>query len=324
MPAIGVDLGGTKIEAIVLDAHGASLWRERIATPAGDYDATLTAVAALVARAEAELGLAAFSVGVGTPGTATREGLIKNANSTCLNGRPLARDLALALGRPVRIANDANCLALSEATDGAGAGASVVFAAILGTGVGAGIVVDGRLLVGPNGLAGEWGHIPLPWADADEAATLCGAPPCYCGQRGCIETWLSGPGLARDHAQHGGEDLSALQIGQRAAGGDVLAQASLQRHEHRLARALAQVVNLLDPHVIVLGGGLSGLDGLYTSVPRLWSDFVFSGGLREPVRTRLVRSWYGDSSGVRGAAWLWRNEWPDAGRGALPEPGRRT
>ena len=320
-PAIGVDLGGTKIEAIVLDPRGASLWRERVATPAGDYEATLATVAALVARAEADLGLSACSVGVGTPGTATREGLIKNANSTCLNGRPLAHDLALALGRPVRIANDANCLALSEATDGAGAGASVVFAVILGTGVGAGIVVDGRLLSGPNGLAGEWGHNPLPWADADEAASHREAPPCYCGQRGCIETWLSGPGLARDHARHGGDALSAVQIGQRAAHGDALAEASLQRYEHRLARALAHVVNLLDPEVIVLGGGLSGLDRLRVNVPRLWGDFVFSGGVKEPVRTRLVRSLNGDSSGVRGAAWLWRDAWRDAGLAAAREPG---
>ena len=291
----------------MLDPHGASLWRERVATPAGDYAATLSTVAALVARAEADLGLTSWSVGIGTPGTATREGLIKNANSTCLNGRPLAHDLALALGRPVRIANDANCLALSEATDGAGAGASVVFAAILGTGVGAGIVVDGQLLGGPNGLAGEWGHNPLPWADSDEAATIASAPPCYCGQRGCIETWLSGPGLARDHAQRAGEALSAWQIGQSAAQGDALAEASLQRYEHRLARALAQVVNLLDPDVIVLGGGLSGLDRLLLNVPRVWGDFVFSGGVKEPVRTRLVRSLHGDSSGVRGAAWLWRD-----------------
>ena len=323
-PAIGVDLGGTKIEAIVLDPHGASRWRERVATPGGDYDATLATVAALVARAEADLGLTACSVGIGTPGTATREGLIKNANSTCLNGRPLARDLALALGRPVRIANDANCLALSEATDGAGAGASVVFAAILGTGVGAGIVVDGQLLGGPNGLAGEWGHNPLPWVDADEAASHDAAPPCYCGQRGCIETWLSGPGLARDHAQHTGETLTAQQIGQRAAAGGAPAEATLQRYERRLARALAQVVNLLDPDVIVLGGGLSGLDRLLVNVPRLWGDFVFSGGVKEPVRTRLVRSLHGDSSGVRGAAWLWGDAWRNASRDTVREPGRQT
>ena len=302
LPAIGVDLGGTKIEAIVLDAQGASLWRERVATPAGDYAATLATLAALVARAERELGLTGSSVGIGTPGTQTPAGLIKNANSTCLNGQPLAHDLAHALSRPVRLANDANCLALSEATDGAGAGASVVFAAILGTGVGAGVVVDGRLLGGPNGLAGEWGHNPLPWADAEDAS----AAPCYCGQRGCIETWVSGPGLARDHGMRTGQALSAHEIGQRAAQGDALADATLQRYEGRLARALAHVINLLDPHVIVLGGGLSGLERLLANVPRLWGDFVFSGGVKDVVRTRLVHSLHGDSSGVRGAAWLWR------------------
>jgi len=302
LPAIGVDLGGTKIEAVVLAPDGASLWRERVATPAGDYPATLATVAALVMRAEAELGLANCSVGIGTPGTPTPAGLIKNANSTCLNGQPLAHDLALALGRPVRLANDANCLALSEATDGAGAGAAVVFAVILGTGVGAGIVVHGQLLGGPNGLAGEWGHNPLPWSDANDAD----APRCFCGQRGCIETWLSGPGMARDHAARTGQTLSAQEIATRAAEGDASADATLQRYESRLARALAHVINLLDPDVVALGGGLSHIDRLLTNVPRLWADYVFSGGLREPVRTRLVRSLHGDSSGVRGAAWLWR------------------
>ena len=301
-PAIGVDLGGTKIEAIVLDAHGASLWRERVATPAGAYRATLAAVAALVARAESELGIAAARIGVGTPGTQTDAGLIKNANSTCLNGQPLARDLAQVLGRPVRLANDANCLALSEATDGAAAGAAIAFAVILGTGVGAGVVVNGRLLNGPNGLAGEWGHNPLPWTDALEWP----GPACFCGRNGCIETWLCGPGMARDHFEHTGAALSAQQIGLRAARGDADCEATLQRYESRLARALAHVINLLDPHVIVLGGGLSGLERLLVNVPRLWGEFVFSGGLQDLVRTRLVRSAHGDSSGVRGAAWLWR------------------
>ena len=302
LPSIGVDLGGTKIEAIVLDRDGASLWRERVPTPAGDYRATLAAVTALVRRAERDLGLARCSVGVGTPGSATGAGLIKNANSTCLNGQPLQRDLADALGRPVRIANDANCLALSEATDGAAAGAAVSFSVILGTGVGAGIVANGRLLVGPNGLAGEWGHNPLPWADADERP----GPRCFCGRHGCIETWLSGPGLARDHAAHSGEVLTAQQIGVRAAQGDAACEASLQRHESRLARALAQVVNLLDPDVIVLAGGVSRLERLRPNVPRLWKAYVFSGGLKDSVRTRLANSLHGDSSGVRGAAWLWR------------------
>ena len=302
-PAIGVDLGGSKIEAIVLDEHGATRWRERVATPAGDYRATLAAVAALVVRAEAELGLARCKVGVGTPGSATDAGLIKNANSTCLNGRPLERDLAEALGRPVRIANDANCLALSEATDGAAAGAALSFAVILGTGVGAGIVAHGRLLEGPNGLTGEWGHVPLPWPEPGERD----APRCYCGRRGCIETWLSGPALARDHAQHGGAALSAQQIGARAAHGDAACEASLRRYESRLARSLALIVNVLDPQVIVLAGGVSALQRLVDNVPTLWGEFVFSAGLTDPVRTRLLRSRHGDSSGVRGAAWLWRD-----------------
>ncbi|MEP7295616.1 MAG: ROK family protein [Burkholderiales bacterium] len=301
-PAIGVDLGGTKIEAVVLDPDGTSRWRKRVPTPSGDYAAILHTIAALVRRAESDLGLSGCSVGVGTPGTATAEGLIKNANSTCLNGQPLQRDLAQALGRPVRIANDANCLALSEATDGAAAGAEVVFAVILGTGVGAGIVVNGRQLVGPNGLAGEWGHNPLPWAAAGERP----GPACFCGQHGCIETWLSGPAMARDHADHTGAVLSAVSIGERASQGDPACEATLQRFESRLARSMAQVINLLDPHVIVLGGGLSGLERLLVNVPRLWGEFVFSGGLKDPMRTALRRSLHGDSSGVRGAAWLWR------------------
>ena len=302
VPAIGVDLGGTKIEAVVLDAQGASLWRERVATPAGDYRATLATVAALVARAEAALGLKHCTVGVGTPGSLTHSGHIKNANSTCLNGEALERDLAQVLGRPVRIANDANCLALSEATDGAGAGAAVTFSVILGTGVGAGIVAHGRLLGGPNGLAGEWGHNPLPWADAGERPGLA----CYCGQHGCIETWVSGPGMARDHAARTGMPLDARQIGKRAALGDAACETTLQHYESRLARSLAHVINVLDPDVIVLAGGVSQLDRLYVNVPRLWASFVFSGGIKDTVHTRLVKSRHGDSSGVRGAAWLWR------------------
>ena len=298
---IGVDLGGTKIEAIVLATDGRTLWRERVATPAGDYEATLASVASLVAAAEAGVGTGPRPVGVGTPGSQTADGTIKNANSTCLNGRPLAADLARLLGRPVRIANDANCLALSEASDGAGADQPVVFAAILGTGVGAGIVVDGRLLTGPNGLAGEWGHNPLPWADAGDG------PPaaCYCGRHGCIETWLSGPALALDHARRTGQTLSAHAIGERALAGDAACELTLQRYESRLARALAQVINLLDPDAIVLGGGLSRLTRLYENVSRLWSAHVFSAGSAAPPRTALRASLHGDSSGVRGAAWLW-------------------
>ncbi len=301
-PAIGVDLGGSKIEAIVLDANGVSLWRERVATPVDDYRATLAAVVALVGRAAADTGFAGCSVGVGTPGTTTAEGLIKNANSTCLNGRPLRRDLGAALGRPVRTANDANCLALSEATDGAAAGAAVSFSVILGTGVGAGIVAHERLLGGPNGLAGEWGHNPLPWAAAGEVD----GPPCYCGQHGCVETWVSGPALTRDHAAATGAALSPRLIDLRAGQGDTACEASLQRYESRLARSLAHVINLLDPDVIVLAGGVSNLSRLLVNVPRLWTDFVFSGGFKDVVRTKLVKSRHGDSSGVRGAAWLWR------------------
>ncbi len=300
--AIGVDMGGTKIEAVVLDAAGHIRWRERVPTPAGDYRGTLGAIAALVARAESALGTSDCTVGIGTPGTTIDGGVIKNANSICLNGQPLGEDLARVLGRPVRLANDANCLALSEATDGAAAGAEVVFAVIIGTGVGAGVVVRGQALSGPNGLAGEWGHNPLPWADADDAPVMA----CYCGQRGCIETWLCGPAMARDHIAHGGEPLTAQQIGEGAAAGDAACEASLQRYESRMARALAHVINLLDPHVIVLGGGVSQLDRLTVNVPRLWGQHVFSGGVKDVVRTKLVRSLHGDSSGVRGAAWLWR------------------
>ena len=301
MLALGVDLGGTKTEAAVLDAAGAVLWRQRVPTPAGDYTATLQAVAGLVRRAQAELG-APMSVGVGHPGAQTAAGRIKNANSTCLNGQPLQADLQALLGQPVRLANDANCLALSEATDGAGAGAGVVFAVILGTGTGAGIAVNGRVLAGANGLAGEWGHNPLPWADDAEHAA---APRCYCGQRGCIETWVSGPALARDHARHGGAALSGEDI-VGAALGAAEAQATLDRHAQRLARALAGVINLLDPDVIVLGGGLSRLPHLYQQVPALWGRWIFSAGANEAVRTRLAPAVHGDASGVRGAAWLWR------------------
>ncbi len=300
--ALGVDLGGTKTEAAVLAPDGAVLWRERVPTPAGDYRATLQAVAGLVQRAEAAMQQPC-SVGVGHPGCLTGAGRIKNANSTCLNGQPLQADLQALLGHPVRLANDANCLALSEATDGAAAGAASVFAVILGTGTGAGIVVNGRVLAGVNGLAGEWGHNPLPWADAAEHAA---APACYCGRRGCVETWVSGPALAQDHARHGGADLNGEAIVAAARAGDAAAQATLDRHAHRLARALAGIVNLLDPEVIVLGGGLSRLPHLITAVPALWSRWVFSAGSDAPLRTRLLPAQHGDSSGVRGAAWLWR------------------
>lgn len=307
--AFGIDLGGTKIEALLLDAAGAERWRERIATPQGDYDATIEAIARLVSRAESASGLGVPAVGVGTPGSEGAGGLMRNANSTCLNGRALGRDLEARLGRPVRLANDANCLALSEAHDGAAAGAEVVFAVILGTGVGGGLVVRGRLVGGANGLAGEWGHNPLPWADADEAAL---APVCWCGQRGCIEAWLSGPALAADHARSRGETLAAEQIAERAAAGDADCAASLARHAERLARALAAVINLVDPDVIVLGGGVSRIASLYRQVPALWDRHVFAGGAA--LRTRLVASRHGDASGVRDAARLWSE--PATRRGA--------
>jgi len=299
--ALGVDLGGTKIEARLLASDGAECWRQRVATPQGDYAAILHAISSLVQAAQAA-SPGPFTVGLGTPGSATPAGLMKNCNSTCLNGRPLLQDLQALLQRPLRLENDANCLALSEATDGAGAGAAVVFAAIIGTGTGAGIAVHGRVLRGPNGLAGEWGHNPLPWAVAG-ADPL---PACYCGQQGCIETLVSGPGLARDHLAMTAQALSAEAVVQAAAQGDSAAQATLDRHASRLARALASVINLLDPDVIVLGGGISQLMHLYEQLPRLWSRWVFSGGQHDEVRTRLLPSAHGDASGVRGAAWLWR------------------
>ena len=294
---VGVDLGGTKIEAIAIDGAGRERYRRRVPTPQGDYDATIEAIASLVADAEASLGARA-SVGVGTPGSISRAtGLLRGANSVCLNGRPIREDLSRRLGREVRVTNDANCFALSEAADGAGAGADVVFGVILGTGVGGGIVVRGRVLDGPNGIAGEWGHDPLPWPRDDERP----GPPCFCGKDGCIETFLAGPGLAGDHRRATGTALAPAAIVEAAAAGDPACEATLARYEERLARALAHVVNLLDPDVVVLGGGLSNLDRLYASVPRLWGRWVFS----DRVDTKLEKNRHGDSSGVRGAAWLW-------------------
>ncbi len=289
---IGVDLGGSKIEIIVLGRDGEALLRERVATPQGDYPATLRVVVELVAATEKKVGAGA-TVGVGIPGAESRaSGLIKNANSTCLIGKPLKRDLEAALQREVRIANDANCFALSEAVDGAGARAQVVFGVILGTGVGGGIVVDGKSLTGANAIAGEWGHNPLPGEHHKDV--------CYCGRKGCIELYLSGPGLSADHRRVTGTDYSPRLIADRTAG-DADCEATLQRYEVRLARALAQVINILDPDVIVLGGGLSNIDRLYENVPRLWGEHVFS----DQVTTRLLKHRHGDSSGVRGAAWLW-------------------
>jgi len=292
---IGVDLGGSKIEIAAYDGHGRERLRRRVATPQGDYRGTLAAVAALVATVERELGEAG-SVGIGMPGAESRvSGLIKNANSTCLIGQPLRRDLETLLQRELRLANDANCFALSEAIDGAAAGAEAVFGVILGTGCGAGVVVRGEVLTGANAIAGEWGHNPLPWPGDEERP----GPACYCGKRGCIETWLSGPGLARDYAV--GMPLDAAAIAARAAAGDGGCQAALARYEDRLARSLAHVINVLDPDVIVLGGGLANIQRLYENVPRLWGRYVFS----DQVATRLVAPLHGDSSGVRGAAWLW-------------------
>ena len=291
---IGVDFGGTKIEAIALDSSGAERCRRRIDTPREDYDASVRAVADLVAWIEREAGERG-SVGIGIPGAISpATGVVKNANSTWLIGRPLHLDFERALDRPVRVANDANCFALSEATDGAGAGAGVVFGVILGTGVGGGIVVNGQVLAGANAVAGEWGHNALPWPDAAEWP----GPPCYCGRRGCIEVFLCGNGL---RLAYGADAPTAHDIAAAAAGGEAQAAAALSTYVRRLAKALATVVNMLDPDVVVLGGGLSNIDALYTRVPAEWTHWIFS----DRVDTRLARARYGDSSGVRGAAWLW-------------------
>jgi fructokinase len=304
---IGIDLGGTKIEGLALADDGRELERRRIAAPRGNYDDTIRAVVDLVTAIEsasasnstaASARQAGATIGVGIPGAISpATGLIKNANSTWLNGRRLAEDLSQALGRPVRLANDANCFALSEAADGAAAGADVVFGVIIGTGTGGGLVVHGRIVAGANAIAGEWGHNPLPAPEDDERP----GPPCYCGRAGCIETFLSGPALARDYIARGGDDMSAADIAQRAARGDPRALACLDRYEHRFARAIATIINVVDPDVIVLGGGLSNIARLYDRVPALWGPHVFS----DRVDTRLVRAKHGDASGVRGAAWLW-------------------
>lgn len=295
---IGIDLGGTKIEGILLDADGAERHRKRIPTPQGDYDGTVQAVAGLVRDLDQRHDAETASVGIGIPGaTSPATGLVKNANSVCLIGHALDRDIAQAIGRDVRLANDANCFTVSEAHDGAAAGAEVVFGVILGTGVGGGIAIHGHALSGPNAIAGEWGHNPLPWPTDDERP----GPACYCGQHGCIETFLSGPGLKADHLRIEKQEIETADIVARAAAGDAACEHTLQRYEQRLARALATVINVIDPDVIVLGGGLSNIERLYANVPKLWGDWVFS----DTVATRLVRNHHGDSSGVRGAAWLW-------------------
>ena len=297
---IGVDLGGTKIEGLALSGEGAVVARVRVPTPRDDYPATLETVARLVFDLEREAGGPA-TVGIGMPGTLSpATGRVKNANSVWLNDRPLADDLGRLLPRPLRFANDANCFALSEASDGAAAGARVVFGVIVGTGVGGGLVIDGRVWTGPNAIAGEWGHNPLPWpADGERPG-----PPCYCGKTGCIETFLSGPGLARDHHEAKGAAAEAPAIAAAAERGDPAAMAALDRYEDRMSRALSAVINVLDPDAIVLGGGMSNVARLYTGVPRRWGRYVFS----DRVDTRLVPPAHGDASGARGAAWLWTLE----------------
>ena len=294
---IGIDLGGTKIAAIALDDDGGVLATRRMATPRGDYAATVAALAGLVGEIETELA-ATGSVGVGIPGAISpATGLVKNANSTWLIGRPLKEDLERALGREVRVENDANCFIVSEATDGAARDAHVAFGVIVGTGTGGGISINGRSVTGINAIGGEWGHNPLPWPREDEIP----GPACYCGRGGCIETFLSGPGLARDYAQRADIELDAAAIVTRAAAGEAAAEAALARYEDRMARALATVINLLDPEVIVLGGGMSNVERLYANVPRRWQAYVFS----DVVATQLRPPVHGDASGVRGAAWLW-------------------
>ena len=294
---LGIDLGGTKIAGAVLDRHGRIIARHTVASPQHDYAATLNAIADVVAQLELATA-PGCSIGVGMPGSlAPKTGLVQNSNSMWLNGRPFDCDLKAALARDVRFANDANCFALSEATDGAGAGAKTVFGVILGTGCGGGIVIDGRIVDGPRGIGGEWGHNPLPWPTADELAI----PPCWCGRTGCLESWLSGPGMAADHTRVTGFAIRPEGIVGAASLGDPGALATLDRHAHRLARGLATVVNLLDPDVIVLGGGLSALPDVYERLPDLMADYVFANDRHVDVRPPK----WGTTSGVRGAAWLW-------------------
>jgi fructokinase len=294
---IGIDLGGTKIEALAIDGGGKALARHRVPTPRHDYAASIDVMTALVEQLERETGQRG-SVGVAIPGTISSvTGLIKNANSTWLNGKPLDRDLSAAMGREVRCVNDANCLAVSEATDGAGAGAAVVFAAILGTGCGSGIAFHARTHGGPNGIAGEWGHNPLPWPGADEFP----GPDCYCGKRGCLETWISGSGLENDYERSVGIRRTGPEILGLSAAGDAAAEAAMQRYESRLARGLAHVINVLDPDVVVLGGGMSRIERLYPALNTQLPSFVFGKEFATPIRPAL----HGDSSGIRGAAWLW-------------------
>lgn len=297
---IGIDLGGTKIEGIALDDNGHELIRQRIAAPQGHYQDTLQAITMLVKNIEAETQCANMSVGIGIPGSLSPEtGLVKNANSAWLIGHPLKSDLANLLKREVRIENDANCFVVSEATDGAAKGADIVFGVIIGTGTGGGIFVRGHSIIGANAIAGEWGHNPLPWPDTDELP----GRTCYCGKTGCIETWLSGPGFAKDYQNYNETipPLAAIDIAARAQQGDDAALLALQRYEERLAKSLASIINVIDPEIIVLGGGMSNIQQLYTNVPKIWNKYIFS----DHAVTKLVPPMHGDSSGVRGAAWLW-------------------
>ena len=290
----GLDLGGTKMEAVLLDDTGEIVWRERRPTPAEDYQAIIETIAALVTQAPIETAQE-MTVGIGMPGSLSpKTGLVRNSNTQCLNGQAIKQDLESAMAREVRLANDANCFALSEATDGAGAGAQSVFGVIIGTGCGGGLVFDGKLQNGANGIGGEWGHNPLAAPTADELP----GPPCYCGRHGCNEVWISGSGFARDHEAIAGEKLTAEQI---IASDSAAAKASFERLCDRIARALGAVINVVDPDVIVLGGGLSNVDALYTHIPEIWDGYIFS----DVIETRLVKNKHGDSSGVRGAAWLW-------------------
>ena len=297
MTSIGIDLGGTKIEGIALSDAGNELFRHRISTPQGDYQGTLQSIADLINKIEAAVDEKG-SIGICTPGALSPStGLMRNSNSVCMNGKPVFTDLQELLQREIRIANDANCFALSEAIDGVAKDVAVVFGVIIGTGTGGGVVIDKKVLVGPNAIAGEWGHNPLPWPQDYELP----GPECYCGKHGCIETWLSGPGIVRDHELHNNAFIDAEMLDNKARFGDEDANETLQRYEDRMARSLAHVINILDPDVIVLGGGMGNIKRLYKNVPDIWGDYVFS----DTVNTKLLAPLHGDSSGVRGAAWLW-------------------
>ena len=297
MIRIGIDLGGTKIEGIALSEAGKELFRQRIVTPQGDYQGTLQSIVSLIKQIEAGIDEQG-SIGICTPGSLSpATGLLRNSNSVCMNGKPVLDDLQNLLHKEIRMANDANCFALSEATDGVARDASVVFGVIIGTGTGAGVVVDKKVLLGPNSIAGEWGHNPLPWPNDDELPGV----ECYCGKLGCIETWLSGPGIVRDHELYNNEFIDPELLDGKARFGNEDAIETFQRYENRMARSLAHVINILDPDVIVLGGGMGNIKRLYENVPDIWGDYVFS----DTVNTKLLAPLHGDSSGVRGAAWLW-------------------